>query len=290
MVESKRIFISIILFSTFVFSINGEKKTNPQQKIFFEKALTRLNAETARIEKEREIQLTEKSERERQALVALMASSNQIQNEKSDLQQKSYKLKSEIPTKVTTAKYDKPPDLEMENKKMQLVVYQARIGQLTQAEIAANENFNLLANEKKLAFENLLSIQKGRNEIGEMIKVYQSSAKQNGSKKTELFQSLADRITLAANKNSIQSQVTFKSINAASQRETSGAIVKFQTSGQRERAEQAMSLNEPIKTVQAIPIGYYYIWTERVNRPTSDQSRIFIITAERHAVTLVENN
>lgn len=290
MVESKRIFISIILFSTFIFSINGERKINPEQYIFFEKALTRLNAETARIEKESEIQLTEKSERESNALVALMAFSNQIHDEKFDLQQKSYKLKSEIPTKVTTAKYDEPPDPEMENKKMQLVVYQARIGQLTQAEIAANENFNLLANEKKLAYENLLTIQKGRNEVGAMIKVYQSSAKKNGSKKTELFQSLADRMTLAANLNSIQSQVTFKSIKAASQRETRGAIVKFQTIRQRERAEQAMSLNEPIETVQAIPIGYYYIWTERVNRPTSDQSRRFIITEESQAVTLVENN
>jgi hypothetical protein len=289
MVELKKIIITLILFFAFALLLVGEKKACPQQNIFFEKALTRLNTEIAKIEKEREIRLMEKSDRERQALADLMALSNRINGERSELQQKSYKLKSEITTKISTSQYDEPPDPETESKKNELVACQARIDQLTSMEIAANENFNLLANEKKVAYENLLGIQKGRNDIGEMIKIYQSCAKENGPQKIEMLHSLAERITSAANQNSIESQVTFKSIKATSQKATRGAIVKFQTIRQRERSEQAMSLNEPIETVQAIPIGYYYIWTERVNRPTSDQNRRFIITEESQAVTLVEN-
>jgi hypothetical protein len=82
-------------------------------------------------------------------------------------------------------------------------------------------------------------------------------------------------------KSGLQSQVTFRT-------KVPGARVYYRLAG-RERSQPSRALTN--EAAERMPIGLYYIWTERSGKATSStQGPLFRIISERLTVTLEESN
>jgi hypothetical protein len=69
-----------------------------------------------------------------------------------------------------------------------------------------------------------------------------------------------------------------------------GALAHFQTLGQRLRAEPGITAGQTTNDgEQSLPIGMYFVWTERSGRVTSDVNRQVMITEEKVPIDIAEN-
>ncbi len=92
---------------------------------------------------------------------------------------------------------------------------------------------------------------------------------------------LLEAVTKVARRYDVTSVVSLKT-------KAPGARVFFQTLGQRERSEQATAASQLTNCIQRIPIGYYYIWSERRNRATSNRNQFFRVVDRLEVVELEE--
>ena len=104
-------------------------------------------------------------------------------------------------------------------------------------------------------------------------------AKQTGSPND--VAAAADQQTQLAIKYGIRVKVLLKTIQA-------GATVKYQTLGERIRKEPAHTVGDPTNTNATLPLGYYYIWAERKQKPTSDIESFYTVQENPTPITLNE--
>jgi|SRR5690349_9021265 len=97
----------------------------------------------------------------------------------------------------------------------------------------------------------------------------------------ERFAKLSDRITVAAKQRGVLCEVTF------STRHT-GAVINYQTVGERLRNETAHTLPATTNCVTKLPIGAYFIWASRDSKATSDINREIPIINDTESVQLQE--
>lgn len=68
----------------------------------------------------------------------------------------------------------------------------------------------------------------------------------------------------------------------------SGALIKYQTVGERKRNEPPLTANQLTKCKTTFPIGRYYIWAERNGKKTSDENKTFEIVKPEDNVEIEE--
>jgi len=95
---------------------------------------------------------------------------------------------------------------------------------------------------------------------------------------------MAGAITKIARKYNITANVRWKTTPKP------GALIYYQSIYQRDKGAEPSSLNNPSETTEEIGIGYYYIWSVRNSKPTSDRNRRIWITEKTPQVTIVENS
>jgi hypothetical protein len=67
-----------------------------------------------------------------------------------------------------------------------------------------------------------------------------------------------------------------------------GATVKYQTIGERDRRQPPITANGLTSLHQELPIGIYFIWSERSGKTTSDKEARFVIVKKSETVVLPE--
>jgi len=92
-----------------------------------------------------------------------------------------------------------------------------------------------------------------------------------------------DTVTFTATKYRVDSDVTIMT------RPNSGATIKYQTVGQRERGERPTTTKGLTTCVENMPIGKYYIWAERKGKPTSIMSHAYVIVKPTEEVKIDED-
>ena len=81
------------------------------------------------------------------------------------------------------------------------------------------------------------------------------------------FNPFTQRITDESIKNGIYNTVEIVTANP-------GAKVKYQTVYSRIKKSEPLETNNPTNNcINQLPLGYYYVWTERGNNPTSDKNK-----------------
>lgn len=93
----------------------------------------------------------------------------------------------------------------------------------------------------------------------------------------------SEAVTFTASKYSIHSVLTVVSLPR------SGATIKYQTVGQRERKEVPITAKQVTTCVETIPIGRYHIWAERDGKQTSDISHIYELVKSEEKVEISED-
>jgi len=96
------------------------------------------------------------------------------------------------------------------------------------------------------------------------------------------FVVLTEAIYGAAKNSDVKSDVTIATSRG------SGATVKYQTLGQRQRNEPATTAKRLTEVIESMYLGMYYIWSERAGTTTSDRSAQFDIADVKERVTLEE--
>jgi O6-methylguanine-DNA--protein-cysteine methyltransferase len=126
-----------------------------------------------------------------------------------------------------------------------------------------------------------LRLKKAGASDGELqsLSVANEKAKQTGSLND--LAAAADRETQLAEKYGARVKVILKTIQ-------SGATVKYQTLGERIRKEPAHTVGDPTNTNATLPLGFYYIWAERKQKPTSDIESFYTVQENPTPVTLNE--
>jgi hypothetical protein len=94
----------------------------------------------------------------------------------------------------------------------------------------------------------------------------------------------SEAVTFTATKYSITSKLKVES------QPRSGATIKYQTVGQKDRNELPTTAKQLTTCVENIPIGRYYIWTERDGKYTSDISHVYEIVQPEEKVEIIEND
>lgn len=94
---------------------------------------------------------------------------------------------------------------------------------------------------------------------------------------------LTDKITAIACEQDILANPFWKTTP------TLGAIIFYQTIGQRSRGEDPNSINNPTQTQQPICLGKYYVWAERRGKATSDKNKTFTIYLGITEIIVVED-
>ena len=97
------------------------------------------------------------------------------------------------------------------------------------------------------------------------------------------FIAVSDVIVNAASERKILCQVTFCTIRP-------GAVIYYQTVGERVRGDDAHSLSATTNCVTQLPIGVYFIWATRDGRATSDTEREIAIINATECVQLAERS
>lgn len=103
------------------------------------------------------------------------------------------------------------------------------------------------------------------------------------SAETELAD-ITDTIYAAAKKRRIESMVTIITFPET------GAIIRYQTYGQRCRGQEPMTANGLSACDERLAIGWYYIWSERSGKPTSNQNHRRVILRRRETVVISEDD
>lgn len=98
-----------------------------------------------------------------------------------------------------------------------------------------------------------------------------------------MWTAFAGEVTKLARSTGVESRVTWKTAPH------SGAVVYYQTQDDRRRNLRPMSISNPTETIQSVPIGYYYVWSQRGPIPTSSRERLFRIVGQTEVVTVGEN-
>ena len=93
---------------------------------------------------------------------------------------------------------------------------------------------------------------------------------------------VTDAIYHAAESSETRSEVT---IDASA---GPGAIVKYQTLGQRKRSETPTTAKTPTQAVEKMYIGIYHIWSVRNGKATSDENAQYEIGNAKEKVMLTE--
>jgi hypothetical protein len=115
-----------------------------------------------------------------------------------------------------------------------------------------------------------------------VIELYQSlDVDWRKNKSEDLFEQLAGAIYLVGVRLDVTSNVTITST-------TPQAIVRYETVFERRRGLSPLTAKHPTKCTETMPIGYYYIWSERDGKPTSDANSKFYIKDKEEEVQLVE--
>lgn len=94
----------------------------------------------------------------------------------------------------------------------------------------------------------------------------------------------SEAVTFAAAKYRINSTLTIVS------RPSSGATVKYQTLGKRDRHESPLTAGQTTKCTETVPIGLYYIWTERGGKQTSDPNNVYQVIDAQQVVEITEHD
>jgi hypothetical protein len=97
------------------------------------------------------------------------------------------------------------------------------------------------------------------------------------------FVVITDLVAKAASERGVLCKVMFCTT-------TPGAVINYQTIGERLRGEPAHSLPATTNCVTRLPIGSYYIWTSRDSQATSDTNREMAIINSAECVQLQERN
>jgi hypothetical protein len=122
----------------------------------------------------------------------------------------------------------------------------------------------------------------GRVPPGQLRDLQNRAAEWRASGSQSDFITLTDAISAAALKNDVKSDVT---INAS---RGTGASVKYQTLGQRQRNEPPTTAKSLTEVVESMVLGMYHIWTERGGKETSDRNAQFDIAAAKESVLVEE--
>ncbi len=101
----------------------------------------------------------------------------------------------------------------------------------------------------------------------------------------ERLNQYANQTYVIARQYQINSKVHVKSINSH-QKATYGALVKYRLVSD---TDEPWTMNSVTECTELMTIGYYYIWTERNGKPTSDTMRPFKIVQPNEEIELVEN-
>jgi hypothetical protein len=99
--------------------------------------------------------------------------------------------------------------------------------------------------------------------------------------KEKRFTALTEDVTRVAKQNRVTSNVDFQTPNT-------GARVRYQTLGQRDRKEPATLAKCPTACTESLPIGIYYVWSERNGRDTSNRDELFRLVQKAEKVVLDE--
>jgi hypothetical protein len=67
-----------------------------------------------------------------------------------------------------------------------------------------------------------------------------------------------------------------------------GALVRYQSLGQRQRNEAPWTFKRPTNSDEDLVIGAYYVWTERDGKSTSDPASRYILIKPREEIVIVE--
>lgn len=92
----------------------------------------------------------------------------------------------------------------------------------------------------------------------------------------------SEAVTFTATKYSINSIITIMS------KPRNGATIKYQTVGNRERKATPTTANQETTCVETLPIGFYYIWTERHGKQTSDINSVYQIVHPEEKIEITE--
>lgn len=93
----------------------------------------------------------------------------------------------------------------------------------------------------------------------------------------------AQQVTNEARARGVTSQVRVKTTNP-------GAVAHFQTLGERVRSQPGITAGQLTSDgEEPVPIGIYYVWTERKAAATSDKDRQVTIIEEKRTIEIAEN-
>ena len=96
---------------------------------------------------------------------------------------------------------------------------------------------------------------------------------------------VAETVNQIARKTGVTSRVELAT------RPKDGAVVKYQTVGQRQRGEGAPVTAKRLTTcVESMFIGNYHIWSERRGKATSDTESVYAIVEKEERVELLEED
>lgn len=105
----------------------------------------------------------------------------------------------------------------------------------------------------------------------------------NEAERRELFIKITDETHVVAKRAGVESRVTFITTKA-------GARVSYQTIGERRRGEEPFSSNGTTTCEEHLPIGYYYVWTHRNGKDTSDRNELFKLLRQQQRLQLTERD
>lgn len=94
---------------------------------------------------------------------------------------------------------------------------------------------------------------------------------------------VSDAVTFEATKYKITSSLTIVSLPK------SGATIKYQTGGKRYRNENPLTAAQTTTCTETVPIGLYYIWTERDGKSTSDRNNFYHVISPQQRIEITEH-
>lgn len=132
--------------------------------------------------------------------------------------------------------------------------------------------------------------EQGETVVNKMIeqkeKLIHLSTKWTEDPTEQSFIEVSEKITSFAALSGVWSSVTISS--ASNGNLASGATIKYQTLSERSGGNEPTTAKAPTICNEVIPIGYYYIWSERQGKATSEKNNKYRIIAPEENITVVE--
>lgn len=278
--RSALIVLALILSSFMVFAQQDTSTDSPaQRRLEIDTFTARLLPKvTSAIETE-SARVTAFADSERSAANDL----KNISDEKAKAQQRAGKADQDAAIARTQPNTGGAKSIDMGIYDKQVALAKANVATLSIQEQQARETVERLEQERRAAVEKKNRLEKQRDEVKELYRAWEKDQSEKN------FKTLTGFLTEVAAEQNETSDVDLATVDQQ-KNETKGALIYYETELSRRHHDPVRTSNCTTGcTEKSLPKGWYYMWSVRTNRETSDKNRYVHIKGPTDKVEISEN-